>query len=120
MPDVALNADPFTGYAIYDTNPGTSYGQGWINGFGGTSFASPQWAGITATMDSALGAQIGFANPLFYAVFQSPQTRLYPAFHTITKGNNWFYHDHIGYNRVTGLGSPDVSNLTKDIQSLTH
>ena len=120
VPDVALNADPFTGYAIYDTNPGTSYGQGWINGFGGTSFASPQWAGITATMDSALGAQIGFANPLFYAVFQSPQNRLYPAFHTITKGNNWFYHDHIGYNRVTGLGSPDVSNLTKDIQSLTH
>ena len=120
VPDVALNADPFTGYSIYDTNSGTAYGQGWINGFGGTSFASPQWAGITATMDSALGAQIGFANPLFYAVFQSPQNSLYPAFHTITKGNNWFYYDHVGYNRVTGLGSPNVYNLTRDIQSLTH
>lgn len=120
VPDVALNADPFTGYAIYDTSPGTSYGEGWLNGFGGTSFASPQWAGITATMDSALRAQIGFANPLFYTVFQSPQNTLFPAFHTITKGNNWFYYDHAGYNRVTGLGSPDVYNLTRDILSLTH
>lgn len=120
VPDVALNADPFTGYAIYDTSPNTSYGEGWINGFGGTSFASPQWAGITAVMDSALHAQIGFANPLFYQVFQSPQNALHPAFHTITKGNNWFYHDHLGYNRVTGLGSPNVYNLTQDIQSLTR
>lgn len=120
VPDVALNADPFTGYAVYDTSPGTPYGEGWLNGFGGTSFASPQWAGIVAVMDSALHAQIGFANPLFYAVFQSPENTLYPAFHAITKGNNWFYYDQLGYNRVTGLGSPDVANLTQDIEALTH
>lgn len=119
MPDIALNADPFTGYAIYDTSPNTSYGSGWINGFGGTSFASPQWAGIAADLNSALKRSLGFANPILYDVFNSPLNTSTPAYHIITKGNNWYYKSHYGYNRVTGLGSPNVANLLTDIQALT-
>lgn len=116
VPDVALNADPFTGYAVYDTNSGTSYGNGWINGFGGTSFASPQWAGFMAVMDSSAKTNLGFANPLFYAAFTSPLALVTPPFRSVVKGNNWFYQNHYGYNQVTGLGSPNLANLNSIIQ----
>ena len=42
IPDVSYNADPNSGYAVYD-----SYGYGWIV-VGGTSAGAPQWAAIQA------------------------------------------------------------------------
>ncbi len=49
-PDVAYDASPSTGYAVYDSDPysGTSYG--WLT-VGGTSAGAPQWAAILAIAD---------------------------------------------------------------------
>lgn len=114
-PDVALNADPFTGYAIYDS--GSAYSNAanpWSNGWGGTSFAAPQWAGITALLDQATGSPIGLASELFYNL---PKVHggTVQGFTAITSGNNWGYTATNGWSPTTGLGVPDVAALATAI-----
>jgi kumamolisin len=114
-PDVALDADPFTGYAIYDS--GSDYSNSsspWSNGWGGTSFSAPQWAGITALLDQATGSPIGLASELFYNL--PPQTGgTVQGFTAITSGNNWGYSATAGWSPTTGLGVPDVAALAQAI-----
>ena len=110
VPDVAFNSDPFTGYAIYDTNSVyTTPSQGWTNGWGGTSFAAPQWAGIVALLDQSLNGPQGLIAPSLYATAKDG------GFYPVTKGNNWYYHASAGWNAVTGLGTPNVSQLAKNL-----
>lgn len=114
VPDVAWNADPFTGYAIYDTNSVyTSPSAGWTNGWGGTSFAAPQWAGTVALLDQYLGGPQGLLNNGLYQVASSG------GFHDITAGNNWYYQAAPGWDYVTGLGSPNVAQLAVALKNWT-
>ncbi|AAT42772.1 S8 family serine peptidase [Picrophilus oshimae] len=79
---------------------------------GGTSVATPIWAGIIALMDQYMNRSMGFINPVLY---QISNTKLYTnAFTQITSGTNGFYNAHAGWNPVTGLGTPIVSNLLND------
>jgi len=67
VPDVAALADPQTGLLIGQTQTfpnGTYYDEYRI---GGTSLASPIFAGLMALADQKAGTPHGFANPLFYA-----------------------------------------------------
>lgn len=67
IPDVAALGDPQTGLLVGQTQTfpdGTYYDEYRI---GGTSLASPVFAGIMALADQAAGQPHGFANPLFYA-----------------------------------------------------
>ena len=61
-------ADPNAGYLVGETQTypdgSTHYGEYRL---GGTSLASPIFAGIMALADQAAGSPHGFANPLFYA-----------------------------------------------------
>ncbi|MHB8556374.1 MAG: S53 family peptidase, partial [Candidatus Dormibacteria bacterium] len=116
LPDVALNADPFTGYAIYDSSSVYSNSQGpWSNGWGGTSFAAPLWAGITALLDQATGGPIGLATGVFYHLPASGGT--VAGFRDITQGNNWGYQAGAGWDPTTGLGVPDVGQLAAAISA---
>jgi subtilase family serine protease len=67
VPDVAALADPNAGYVIGETQTfpdgSVKYSEYRI---GGTSLASPIFAGIMALADQASGFAHGFANPLFY------------------------------------------------------
>jgi len=67
VPDIGLDADPNTGMLIGITQvfpEGTHYGEFRV---GGTSLASPLFAGLQA--DAQRGRdRIGFANPLIYAL----------------------------------------------------
>ncbi len=99
VPDVALDSDPQTGYAVYT-------GGKWAV-FGGTSAAAPLWAGFNALVNqgrAAAGkAPVGFLNPLLYAIGGSAA---YSAdFHDITSGTNLFYPAGTGYDNASGLGS---------------
>ena len=99
VPDIAFDADPETGYAIY-------YGGQWVV-YGGTSAGAPLWAGFTALVNqqrAAAGkAPIGFLNPPIYQIGASPA---YSAnFHDITIGNNLYYPAEIGYDNASGWGS---------------
>lgn len=111
VPDVSLNADPFTGYAIYDTNSVyTTPTAGWTNGWGGTSFAAPQFAGMVAVLDQYLGGPQGLING---ALYQQAGTG---AFHDVTQGNNWYYQAGPGWDYVTGLGSPNLYQLAQNLK----
>ncbi len=48
-PDVAFDANPNTGVAVYETPPGSSTGSWQV--VGGTSLGAPSWAGIIAIVD---------------------------------------------------------------------
>lgn len=105
VPDVALNADPYTGYSIY-------YNGQWVI-YGGTSCAAPLWAAFTARVNQQRAANslspLGFANPPLYAIASGAS---YAAdFHDVTTGNNLVYSAHVGYDNATGWGSFNGINL---------
>ncbi|QNK81380.1 protease pro-enzyme activation domain-containing protein [Nakamurella sp. PAMC28650] len=66
VPDVAMDADPTTGMLIGETQTfpdGVHYGEYRI---GGTSLASPLFAGMTALLIQHAGGGLGFLNPIIY------------------------------------------------------
>ena len=67
IPDISMDADPATGFLIglTETFPDGSvvYGQ---TRYGGTSLASPLFAGVIADADQAAGVPLGFVNPAIY------------------------------------------------------
>ena len=67
VPDVSADADPSTGYVIYDTVNGL----GWT-AIGGTSGAAPLWAAVLAVAASADGNTAGYGalNPILYTLAQ--------------------------------------------------
>jgi kumamolisin len=79
--------------------------------------SAPIWAGFTALIDQYLtshgGHPVGFFNPLLYSLADGSPS--YPAFHDIAVGGNDFYPAGPGYDMATGLGSPDVWNLARDL-----
>ncbi|SMC04380.1 kumamolisin [Sulfobacillus thermosulfidooxidans DSM 9293] len=110
VPDVALNADPDTGYAVFF--------QGMWTVVGGTSVASPIWAAITALINQnrvqAGKSLIGYMNPRLYGIDHAS------TFHDITVGNNSYdgvtgYDCTPGWDAVTGWGSPIVVSLVKSL-----
>jgi kumamolisin len=109
VPDVSADADPATGYSIYSAGR-------WVV-YGGTSCAAPLWAGIAALNNQYAAANgkanLGFANPTLYQMFNT--TQAYSAYHDITQGNNLYYPATSGYDMASGIGTPDVYNLVRDI-----
>jgi subtilase family serine protease len=106
LPDVSMIADFLTIF----------YNNGTETCVGGTSAATPLWAGVMALVNqeaASLGkGPIGFANNYLYTIAASP-TPYATDFHDITSGNNnyWgtntsLYGAVTGYDLATGLGSP--------------
>jgi subtilase family serine protease len=119
VPDVAADADPATGYLIYWNGSGSVPGQpaGW-QGIGGTSAAAPLWAALIALADASPGcanSPVGYADP---ALYRAAGTSYASDFNDITTGNNDFtgtngghFAAKVGYDAVTGLGSPNADAL---------
>lgn len=105
-PDVSANAN-FTFYVCADQTTCTA------NEYGGTSFATPMWAGYIALVNQQLVADgystLGFINPDLYSfgVSSSYDTD----FHDITSGKSGSYSAVTGYDLVTGWGSPNGQGL---------
>ncbi|MGI8415611.1 MAG: S53 family peptidase [Nakamurella sp.] len=136
VPDLSTNADPQTGYAVYD--PTLFKDSGGFAQYGGTSFVAPQLNGASAVIDSYLGHRVGFWNPKIYKSANSKHSPLTPLndttvfsgkkylFQTDNAGkvtplagefsnNNLFYTGkaHTTWNPATGLGVPDLTALAK-------
>lgn len=108
VPDVTLNADPATGYMVFDSIDG-----GWLV-FGGTSAAAPLWAGFWSMVSQGAGIAAGFANPVLYTLAGNPAS--YAAdFNDVTSGTNLFYSAVVGYDDASGLGSFNAGNLYNDV-----
>ncbi len=105
-------------------------------GVGGTSAASPTFAGILALVSQSQGgARLGQANYVLYNL--ANQASLYStAFHDVTTGNNSVYcasgspdcgsnlfetgyNAGIDYDLASGLGSVDVTQLVNDWNKAT-
>lgn len=116
VPDLSLNSDPQTGYQVYYTNDQMVFSV--QTGWGGTSFAAPQFNGVTALLDQAVGHRVGLLNFALYDLVRSGDAyRGHEApLRDITTGDNWHYHAHGGYDQATGLGVPDVANLLKALR----
>lgn len=99
IPDVSYNADPDSGYPVYDSY-GHTKANSWIV-VGGTSAGTPQWAAIQAISKSTGASKL-------YSDAKSKSADKY--FRDIISGANGscktFCTSGSGYDFVTGLGSP--------------
>lgn len=115
-PDVSADADPETGYLLYEPSAGA--GNELQGGWGGTSFVAPQLNGSAAVIDSALGHRVGFVNPVMYRMAAGRKSPLNPLSTSGTSNDNLFYTGTEGtrYNPATGLGTPDFGALLAQLQ----
>jgi kumamolisin len=132
VPDVSLDADPNTGYAMYCTVSAACGGFGSWFPIGGTSAAAPMWAAFMAlTNEKTLhdgGFNIGFINPYLYQIDQNAGGTSYANdFHDITTGNNdgmndggTTYSATANYDMASGLGSYNAWNLANDLEKLAN
>jgi hypothetical protein len=130
VPDVSLNSSPEHDGLLICVQGSC------VNGFrdsnnvylsvaGGTSAASPPFAGIVALINQQTGSAQGNVNPTLYAMAASTPA----AFHDVITGNivvpctagtkdcpagapyQMGYSAGVGYDQATGLGSVDAYNL---------
>ncbi len=113
VPDVSYDANPVTGVAVFDSTGAA----GWVS-VGGTSLGAPQWSALVALADA------GRPSPLSSAVLSdSPFYRaaLASAYRDITAGANGpcgtLCTAGLGYDFVTGLGSPLAGVLVPVLQA---
>jgi kumamolisin len=115
MPDLAMNADPETGYAIYVSAAGQPGSNPRWYEIGGTSIVAPQLSGFTALINSAGNTKVGFWNPQIYRFAQETDSPFHPLTDQGTNNDNLFYtgsgQPGTVYNQATGLGTPDISAL---------
>ncbi len=130
VPDVSLAASPeVIGYLICSAGScvnGFRNTDTTLNVIGGTSAATPAFAGIVALLNQHTKTTQGNINPNLYSLASiSPD-----AFHDITTGNNQVpckagtpdcsvtgvlgFTASTGYDQVTGLGSVDAYNLVNE------
>lgn len=109
LPDIALNADPETGYLFAF--------QGGLYSSGGTSFVAPQLNGITALLRQSTGHRIGLWNPQIYLLQNIFGYGKWSAFNRIEAGDNWFYAGNGHYNPGAGIGTLNVANLDVFLRS---
>ena len=112
QPDVALLASPYyPGSFVYqDDGAGGSV----LEIFGGTSIATPMWAGIVNLLIQKSGNKVGSMNSRIYQIAKAGQSTA--GFYDITAGDNNFNHvtgftAGTGYDKVTGWGSVDINRF---------
>jgi subtilase family serine protease len=112
VPDVAADADPFTGYLLYDPLQSPTLEGGW----GGTSFVAPQMNGSTALIDQYVGHRVGLWNPQIYRFATSGNDPFTPLDNSSTSNDNLYYTGTPGavYNPGSGLGTPNLAQLAYD------
>jgi subtilase family serine protease len=135
VPDVALQSSSRTGALVYLSLPpdgdsglicpsGDPCSTGWYD-IGGTSLATPQWAGLVALADQVNGGGLGLLNPYLYEIASNP-AQYANDFYDVTVGNNQVdpsipgYPATTGWDPITGLGTPNAANLIPDLVAAAH
>ncbi|HEX2903507.1 MAG TPA: S53 family peptidase [Jatrophihabitans sp.] len=119
VPDIAADADPYTGFYIGQTVDG-SFG---ISSIGGTSLACPLIAGIQAVASQGRRFAIGFANPLIYSASGKAFDDVVPhaPLHYTNPSGSYLgtfeagdtQYTRYGYDNITGRGTPDGVQFIK-------
>jgi hypothetical protein len=124
VPDVAADADPRTGFAIFCS----CFSTGWAK-IGGTSMSSPLWGALAALANQGQPSPVGFLNPVLYQARCQAGAPL----NDITVGNNQpsgsapsnpppvppgpYYPTTSGYDLATGLGTPVADALVSRLRA---
>jgi pseudomonalisin len=108
VPDVSLTSAGHEGYLIVQN--------GGLYVVGGTSAASPSFAGVMALVVQNAAARQGNANTALYPLATKQRAGGASVFHDIVTGNNSVpgqsgFSATTGYDQATGLGSIDASVL---------
>jgi kumamolisin len=113
VPDVAGNANIASGYS------GLLLGGQPIVG-NGTSASAPQWAGLIAVLNAALGFNLGFVNPAFYTLGSAYFRDIVPGAGPADNSNSSApgYSAGPGWDACTGWGSPNGQRLLSGLRSL--
>ena len=116
VPDLGTNADPYSGYLLYEPSAVGVGEPALEGGWGGTSFVAPQLNGSTAVIDSFLGHRVGFWNPSIYAFATGGSSPFTPLQASGTSNDNLYYTGNPGqvFNQGNGLGIPNLSRLAAD------
>ncbi|MCL2586141.1 MAG: S53 family peptidase [Streptosporangiales bacterium] len=116
VPDVSADADPYSGYLLYEPSAVEAGSSPLIGGYGGTSFVAPQLNGSAAVIDSYLGHRVGFWNPSIYSFATSGNDPFTPVNAEGTASSNLYYTGNPGsvYNPGSGLGVPNLDALAQD------
>jgi kumamolisin len=116
LPDVSADADPYTGYLLYEPSF-AGVDQPLIQGgWGGTSFVAPQLNGSAAVINSYLGHRVGLWNPAIYA-FATSGNSPFTVLSVVGTGNDNIYftgNPNSVYNEGSGLGVPNLTRLALD------
>lgn len=114
--DVAFNADPSSGQYTAVIKPGSAT-VNWMS-IGGTSLSTPQWAGLVAVANAVRAqsakAELGAPHALLYGGIAAVPGTYASAFTDITRGSHGSCTTcaaRIGYDPLTGLGTPNVSGM---------
>ena len=111
-PDLVADADPFTGYLLYDPLATPALQSGW----GGTSFVAPQLNAAAALIDQVAGHRTGLWNPAIYRFAASADSPFTPLSASGTGNDNLYFTGTPGqvFNVGSGLGYPDLAKLASD------
>jgi kumamolisin len=115
VPDVSTDADPFSGYLLYEPSFAGINEPVLQGGWGGTSFVAPQLNGSTAVIDSYLGHRVGLWNPSIYAAAGGPDSPFTQLDQASTGNDNIYYTGNPGepFNQAVGLGYPNLTRLAE-------
>ncbi len=122
VPDVSAYGDTVQGFNIYCTaqNAGCA-SNGW-KAVGGTSVAAPIWAGSLALINQYLQSNnktaVSSLNATLYGLFKNSQA--YPPFHDVAQGTNLYYPATTGYDMASGIGTPNVYNIARDLSGVAN
>ena len=113
-PDVAYDAAPATGVAVFDSVPYNG-SVGWLQ-VGGTSVGPPQWSALVAIANSlrAIAKKPALTGALGVLYDAAQDWNGYETFNDITNGKDGNCKRCFakpGYDFVTGLGSPQADLL---------
>ncbi len=118
IPDVSYDGDPSTGVPVYDSL-GYQGTKGWFQ-VGGTSAGAPQWAALSAIVNSQRSSPMSSISYGTNTLVYGGATGInYPSdFRDIVSGSNGGFVAGTGYDLVTGVGSPLSNGLVSYM--LTH
>ncbi|WP_460163153.1 S53 family peptidase, partial [Ruminococcus sp. 25CYCFAH16] len=110
VPDLSLEASVFPGMLFV-------FGQNMTGISGGTSEASPLFAGLVTLIDSDINGSLGLVNPILYQI--GSNSSWYPkVFYPITSGYNIPWITNYGYNLVTGFGALNAGEFASLLSSM--
>jgi subtilase family serine protease len=122
--DVAFNADPNSGQYVAVIASGTSTVK-WTS-IGGTSLATPQWAGLIAVANALRlqnnKAVLGAPHAALYTQIATVPGTYAGAFADISSGSHGTCSGcsaKTGYDAPTGLGTPNATSLLSTLSGLT-